>query len=194
MTLPAHKHDLFLIPGGTIHCSGAGNLVLEISATPYIFTFKMYDWMRMDLDGTPRPINIARAFDNLQFDRQGERVRRELIAQPSVTAEGGSWRVVHLPTHAAQFYDVQRFEFQTSVEAETRGSCHVMNLVEGEWITIQTPAGSAMRVNYAETFILPAAAGRYRLVNGGGKRAMVVDTYLKPDARPFARPEGADTH
>jgi mannose-6-phosphate isomerase class I len=190
-TVEAHRHDLFLIPAGTIHCSGADNLVLEISSTPYIYTFKMYDWMRMDLDGAPRVLNIARAFDNLSFERQGERVRQELVSRPRVIAQGDGWRLLHLPTHPLHLYDVHRFEFKTSVEAATEGSPHVMNVVGGEWITLETERGMRRRFNYAETFIVPAAAGHYRLVNGGGAPAIVVKTFLKGDARPFGRPEGA---
>ena len=56
---PAKRHDHYLIPAGTVHCSGAGAMVLEISATPSIFTFKLWDWGRLGLDGLPRPINIG---------------------------------------------------------------------------------------------------------------------------------------
>ncbi len=175
---PAKKHDLFLIPNGTIHCSGAGSLVLEISATPYIFTFKMYDWMRMDLEGKPRPLNIKRAFENVYFDRAGERVAREFISQPREVARGDGWSVVHLPTHAEQFYDVRRYEFAERVEVTTDGSCHVGNLVEGSQITVRT-RDVTLRVAHAETFVVPAAAGRYTLMNELGGEAKVVVAFVK---------------
>jgi len=180
---PAHKHDLFLIPNGTIHCSGIGNLVLEISATPYIFTFKMYDWVRKDLNGKMRHLNIERAFDNLYFERRGARVRGELIAHPTVLEEGEDWRLVHLPTHKDQFYDVHRLEFTGAIEVSTDGSCQVMNLVEGEAVLLETEGGLRSQFNYGETFVVPAAAHTYRLTNLGSRPAKVVKAFVKPGTR-----------
>lgn len=180
---PSQKHRLFLIPNGTIHCSGENNLVLEISATPYLYTFKMYDWMRLDLDGRPRPLNIQRAMANLYFDRQGERIQREFIAQPCVLAAGTGWELVHLPTHADHFYDVHRFDFSTTVNARTNASPHVLNVVEGPSVVLETPGAPAQRFAFAETFVVPAAAESYQLRSDTHQPVKVVKAFLKPGAR-----------
>ncbi|MFD2872607.1 class I mannose-6-phosphate isomerase [Mucilaginibacter ximonensis] len=175
----AKKHDLFLIPSGTIHSAGANNLVLEISATPYIFTFKMYDWLRLDLDGNPRPINIDHAFNNLVFDRKGDKVQQELISKPSVIEQGEGYELIHLPTHAGHFYDVHRFDFYKQVSATTDGTCHVMMLVEGDAVLLETADGTKHKFAYAETFVIPAAAQSYTLTNLGANKARVVKAFLK---------------
>lgn len=173
----AAKHDLFLIPNRTVHSAGANNMVLEISATPYIFTFKMYDWLRLGLDGNPRAINIAHAFNNLDFSRQGAEVTKQLRSVPKVTETGKDWQIIHVPTHADHFYDVHRLEFDTEIVVETNGCCLVMMLVEGTAVAIN---GQAV-YRYAETFVIPAAAGKCVISNEGKGRAKVIKAFLKEE-------------
>jgi mannose-6-phosphate isomerase class I len=176
---PAKKHDLFLIPNGTVHSAGSGNMVLEISATPYIFTFKMYDWVRLDLDGNPRPINIDHAFNNLDFNRKGKQVYRELISKPAVIEQAEGYQLIHMPTHIEHFYDVHRMEFDSAITVETNNVCHVMMLVEGQAVQLETADGTKQEFAYAETFVVPAAAGSYTLTNLGKGRAKVIKAFLK---------------
>ncbi|MEN0053612.1 MAG: class I mannose-6-phosphate isomerase [Mucilaginibacter sp.] len=175
----ASKHDLFLIPNGTVHSAGAGNLVLEISATPYIFTFKMYDWLRLDLNGEPRAINIDHAFNNLNFERKGQKVTDELISKQNSIQKGADWEIIHVPTHADHFYDVHRLEFDSSITVETKGSCHVLMMVEGTELVVKANNGTETVYRYAETFVVPAAAKSYTLINKGTVRAKVVKAFLK---------------
>ncbi|MGK6351007.1 class I mannose-6-phosphate isomerase [Parapedobacter sp. DT-150] len=179
---PSRRHDLFLIPHGTVHSSGKNNLVLEISATPYIFTFKMYDWQRLDLDGHARPLNIDRAMDNLDFTRQGQVVRDTLIAKSRQVDEGKDWLLMHLPTHPKHFYDIYRYEFDTSFTAFTNGQCHILMLVEGTSIELKLANDMCVTFHYAETFAIPAAAEQYTLVNRGNNRAKVVVAFVKDEA------------
>jgi mannose-6-phosphate isomerase class I len=177
--LPARKHDLFLIPPGTIHASGKNNLVLEISSTPYIFTFKMYDWLRPDLDGKPRPLNIQRGIQNLCFDRKGSRVEEELIAKPRLIEKNSDCETYHLKTHKNQLYDIHRIHLENETEVKTNGKFMVFNLVEGDRIKVTTQNGITMYFNYAETFVIPAAAESCKIVNEGNGKAILVKAFIK---------------
>ncbi|AUP80644.1 ROK family protein [Flavivirga eckloniae] len=177
---PAKKHDLFLIPNGTIHCSGKDNLVLEISSTPYIYTFKMYDWLRLDLDGNPRPLNIERGMENVNLECQGDRVKEEYISKEAIVESGNNSKTLRLSTHPKHFYEVFRYEFLDTITVNNNNQCHILNLVEGSKIKVITK-DRIMVISYAETFIIPANAETYALVNLGDAEAKVIQSNVKPE-------------
>jgi mannose-6-phosphate isomerase class I len=162
---PARKHDHFLIPAGTIHCSGRNSMVLEVSATPYIFTFKLWDWDRLGLNGLPRPIHIDHGLMNIAWDRNTDWVRKNLINQIEPVAEGPGWREERTGLHKLEFIETRRHWFTGPTPHETRDTVNVLNLVEGEEAVVESPTNAfePFVVHYAETFIVPAAIGAYRI-------------------------------
>ncbi len=162
---PARKHDHFLIPAGTVHCSGANSMVLEISATPYIFTFKLWDWGRPGLDGRPRPIHLEHGAANIQWDRTTDWVKRQLVNRVEPLGAGEGWREERTGLHELEFIETRRHWFTQPVAHDTRGTVNVLNLVEGDEAVIESPDGAfePFVLHYAETVIVPAAVGRYTI-------------------------------
>ena len=184
---PAKKHDHFLIPAGTPHCSGKNSMVLEISATPYIFTFKMWDWGRMGLDGLPRPIHLEHGFQNIQWYRTTEWVKQNLVSAVRPVQEGDGWCEEHTGLHEREFIETRRHWFTKQVSHATGGGVNVLNLCEGEEAVVESPEGrfEPFVVHYAETFIIPAAVGRYTIRPHGpsaGKRCATIKAFVRTRA------------
>ena len=162
---PAKKHDHFLIPAGTVHCSGAGAMVLEISATPSIFTFKLWDWGRLGLDGLPRPINIGHGKNVIQWERTTGWVKENLVNRVEPVDAGDGWREERTGLHENEFIETRRHWFTKPVTLNTGGGVNVLNLVEGDEAVVESPSGAfePFVVHYAETFIIPASVGEYTI-------------------------------
>lgn len=167
--IPARKHDHFLIPAGTVHCSGSGTMVLEISATPYIFTFKLWDWGRLGLDGLPRPVHLEHGEQVIDWQRDTRWVADNLVNQVEPVAEGEGWREERTGMHEREFIETRRHWFTAPVTHHTQGGVNVLNLVEGDEAIVDSPSGAfaPFVVHYAETFIIPAAVGEYRISPSG---------------------------
>lgn len=181
---PAKKHDHYLIPGGTIHCSGAGAMVLEISSTPSIFTFKLWDWGRLGLDGLPRPINIGHGSKVIQWERQTDFARKYLVNHVEQVAQGDGWREERTGLHENEFIETRRHWFTGTVSHNTNGGVNVFNLVEGEEAVVESPTGAfePFVVHYAETFIIPASVGGYTIRPYGkseGQQCGTIKAYVR---------------
>jgi len=181
---PAKKHDHFLIPAGTVHCSGRNGMVLEISATPYIFTFKLYDWGRVNADGQPRPINVDHGVKNIQWDRTTRWTGENLVNQVEPVREGDGWREERTGLHRREFIETRRHWFRKPVLHHSGGGVNVLTLVEGEEAVVESPGGrfEPLVIHYAETFIVPAALGEYSIRPHGpakGKECATVKAYVR---------------
>ena len=178
------KHDHVLIPAGTIHCSGANSMVLEISATPFIFTFKLWDWGRLGLDGRPRPINISHGEKVIQWERRESWVKKEILNHITAIAEGDGWIEERTGLHEREFLETRRHWFTKPVLHRTNGSVNVLNLIEGREAIIESPTESfkPFVVHYAETFIIPEAVKEYTIRPFGeseGKQCATIKAYVR---------------
>ena len=174
--VPVKKHDHVLIPAGTVHCSGANTMVLEISATPYIFTFKLWDWGRLDLDGKPRPVHLEHGLANIQWDRDTRWVQENLLHQVTEVYRGECGLVERTGLHEREPLDTFRAATQGEIPIRRNGSVHMLDLVEGQraLLTSAEDAFPPFELRYAETCIVPEAAGEYHICSPDGETVRVV--------------------
>ena len=176
---PATAHQLYLVPAGSPHGSGEGNVVLEISATPYLYSLRFYDWLRRDAAGAQRPVHVEHAFRNLDTTRQGKAVQEQLIQDARELRAGAGWCEELIGALPEMFFEVRRLALDCGAYAPQRagGSFHVWTVVEGAGATFQT-GGHTHRLAYAETLVVPAAVGAYTVTGSGPERVRLVQALV----------------
>jgi mannose-6-phosphate isomerase class I len=179
---PAKQGDLFLIPAGTVHASGKGCVVLELSSTTDRYTFHFYDYLRPDLNGKLREIHAEHAFRMLRKypNRRASWVKKNLIQKPRCIRRGKHWAEYVLGKREDLVFEVRRFEFAARIEDDTRGGPHVLSLAEGDAVIIR-PLASPQReftLPFSETAIVPACTGKYAVLNQGRSPCKVLKTLV----------------
>lgn len=180
-TFPAVPHQLFVIPAGTPHGSGKGNVVLEVSATPYLYSLRLWDWLRTDGQGRPRPLHVDRAMANVDPSRQGAQVAERLVAPARTLRSGDGWAEEMLGDDPDMFFEVRRVRLspERAVRDDTEGRFHVLNVVSGGGVRLVTDQGVSHSLACAETLVVPASVGGYVLHALGSAPVLVVKALVR---------------
>lgn len=175
--------DLFLIPTGTVHCSGKNNLVLEISSTTWWFTFKIFDFLRKDLDGKPRPINIEHGFNNIDFYKKTDWVKENLIPEPRLINVQNNNKEYLLGQRKDLLFYVKRVHLIDKWMDDTEKEFVMYNLVKGEKVRIVSLTDETIFVemSYAESYIIPSTFGKYKIVNIGSVPCQLIKAGVSPE-------------
>lgn len=86
--------------------------------------------------------------------------------------------------HEFEFIETIRNWFSRKVFHDCHGSVNVLNLVEGREAIIESPDGNfePFVVHYAETFVIPAMAGKYTIRPHGeaeGKTCATIKAFIR---------------
>ncbi len=171
-----------MLPAGTIHSSGRNQVILEIgSLTIGSYTYKLYDYLRADFDGKPRPIHTWHGERTLAADRNKTWVRRNIVRPPQLTRSGDGWAEYIVGRCDMLYFSLHRFEFEKSIEDDTSDKFHVLTLVDGERVRVRSVENPehGFQMQFMDIVVVPANMGRYVIENLGTEPICVHKTMLK---------------
>lgn len=145
------------------------------------YTYKMYDYLRKDLDGVPRPIHTYHGERVLRKERTTSWVNDNLIQDPQLIREGNGWSEYIIGEHDLLYISMRRLEFENEIEDNTKGKFHVLTLVDGEKVIIESVDNPELFYiqEYFDVIVVPASIGKYRIRNLGNQPVCIHKTMLK---------------
>ena len=176
-----------LLPAGTIHSSGRNQVILEIgSLTIGSYTYKMYDYLRLDFDGKQRPIHTRLGERNVNQERRTSVIHDPdsedyLVQKPRLAVAGDGWEEYIVGENPQLYFSLRRLEFEKRCEQDTKGIFHVLTLVDGERVRIRSLAHPerCYEAGFMDLTVVPADMGPYVIENLGAEPIRVHKTLLR---------------
>ena len=177
-----------MLPAGTIHSSGRNQVILEIgSLTIGSYTYKMYDYLRLDFDGKQRPIHTRLGEENVRQDRRYSVIHdpespEYIVQKPRLAASGEGWEEYILGENPQVYFSLRRLEFEKKCEQDTGGKLfHVLTLVDGDAVRVRSVRHPEryFDLQFMDIVCVPADMGRYVIENLGMEPVMVHKTCLR---------------
>ena len=175
-----------MLPGGTIHASGRGQLILELgSLTIGSYTYKLYDYNRVDSDGCLRPIHSAKGEKALHYERDTKWVRENIAIDPIPDGEGPGWKQYLLGKTDLMYYMTKNVFMEKGAKAEfsNNGQFTVLTLVDGENVRVYSKSNPDFYYDqkFLDIVVVPATIQDYVIENTGYQPCVVHKTMLKED-------------
>lgn len=158
------KGDFVCVPAGSLHAILGGLVIAEIQQNSNT-TYRVYDWNRVQDDGTPRPLHVRQALDVINFDQV-----EPSLPQPQRIAEDDGVRRALLCGN--DYFITERVEMADG--SSYHGRCDGSTLEI--WGVIDGRARVQEREHAAVGFVLlPAALGDFTVTAVGD--AVLLRTY-----------------
>lgn len=147
------RGDVLLNNAGGVHALGPGILIYEIQQSSDV-TYRLYDWGRMDLNGTPRTLHIDKGVKVSNLDVVPEITHTADNHMPIV-------EVVQSPYFVTLLHQLSPRN-GTRITLNTDGKAfHILTCIEGE---AAVEAGNTfIEINKGQTALIPASVSGYTL-------------------------------
>jgi mannose-6-phosphate isomerase len=130
---PVQADEAYFIPGGRLHAICEGCLLMEIQQSSDT-TYRVYDWGRVDHDGTPRELHIEQALRVIRWD---DPPAAPLKARRLAAVDGNGWREIL----RCDYFVLRHVDLNQPVALRMDGNTFHAIFTRAGGCTIETVAG-----------------------------------------------------
>jgi hypothetical protein len=193
---PSKTGELHQLPPGTVHGTGGRQIILEIDTQPSResteYSFFLYDYRRPnfnfeknDFTGSPMKLHLNHSLAIMRRNRRQKFMSEKCRPAPACIRQGADWREMSFPMYYNMPYQINRLEFRTTIEDETRDTFHCLALTLGQEARVYSKRDPSNQflLEDCDNIVVPACFGEYICENLGEGPCEIIKTFLVTEPR-----------